>query len=234
VGAGIGRILLYHAIRDDDSFPALSRTNVSPARFEEQLACLRRHFHVRALDAVTGGRSSRSRRSVAVTFDDGYEDNYTEAYPRLKKQGIPVTFFLTVSMIEKDWEFPQGSYPGLSWEQLGEMQEDPLIGFGSHGLNHTSLIKLSREEAAVEIVASKVILEEKLSHPIDLFSYPHGRFNSEIAGLVREAGYRAAYSVVSGGQDEYSFRRILISGKDNMFRFRLKLSPLYWPLRKLV
>ena len=227
-------ILLYHAICKDDDFSTSAGTNVTPAAFEEQLKYLATHSTVLSLNAAVQTDSAPGRKSVVVTFDDGYADNYLAAYPIIKKYSIPVTFFLTVAMVGRDWDFPNGPYPGISWEDIREMNKDPLITFESHGYRHLNLTLLSQEESLMEIKSSRIILEENIGETVRYFSYPFGSYNHKIVEQVRMAGYQGAFSVISGGQDEYSYRRILISRRDNMFRFKLKLSPLYWPLRRIL
>lgn len=224
-------ILLYHAVCEDRDFPTLAKTNVTPENFERQIEFLNRSFEIISLGKMA---DMKSRRTVAVTFDDGYADNYTAAYPIIQKYRVPVTFFLTVSQIGRDWDFPDGPYPGLNWDDIRAMNDDPLINFGSHGYRHLDLTRLSQEELSMEIKSSRIILEENIGEPVWFFSYPHGSFNETIIKEVRAAGYQGAFSVISSRGDEYSHRRILISSRDNMFRFKLKLSPLYWPLRRLL
>lgn len=225
------KVLLYHAVCDDRDFPSSSGTNVTPAEFQRQIRFLGRNYSVGKLGSAMG---SAGKPPVAVTFDDGYQDNFESAYPILARAGFPVTFFLTVSRIDRDWDFPRGIYPGLTREQVREMSRDPLVDFGSHGYTHRPLPGLDDREAAGEIEKSKAVLEEYLNRRIEFFSYAHGSYNPQLKELVRKAGYRAAYSVIAGGEDEFSRRRILISRRDNLFRLRLKLSPLYWPLRKVI
>ncbi|MEA1927560.1 MAG: polysaccharide deacetylase family protein [Candidatus Auribacterota bacterium] len=224
-------ILLYHAVAEDRDFPTAAGTNVTPENFERQMEFLHRSFEDLSLDKMA---EAKSRRTVAVTFDDGYADNYTAAYPIIQKYRIPVTFFLTVSRIGRYWDFPDGPYPGISWEDIRAMNDDPLINFASHGYRHLDLTSLSEEESSMEIKSSRIILEENIGEPVRFLSYPHGSFNEAIIEQVRGAGYQGAFSVISSRGDGYSRRRILISARDNMFRFKLKLSPLYWPLRRLL
>ena len=226
-----GKILLYHAVCEDQNFPTGAGTNVTPENFERQMTFLRRRFILSSIEELP---ADGSRGTAAVTFDDGYADNYTTAYPIIKKYGVPVTFFLTVGMTGKEWDFPDGPYPGLSWENIRTMNDDPLISFESHGFQHLDLTRLSEEDFSTEIKSSRIILEKNIGGTVRFFSYPHGSFNERIIEQVKEAGYQGAFSVISSRGDDYSRRRILISCRDNMFRFKLKLSPLYWPLRRIL
>lgn len=227
-------IILYHSIQPDECFPSPSGVNLPPETFERQLAYLRAGYQVVPLRELLFGPPRNGRPPLAVTFDDGYRDTGEIAYPLLKKHSIPATFFLTVSQVGRDWPFPGGPYPGLSWEGVREMGRDPGVEFGSHGLSHRDLTRLPPEEAQREIGESKRILEEKISRRVEFFSYPHGSYHERLKEMVREAGYRAAFSVIPRREDDFSRRRILISRRDGLFRFRLKLSPLYWLLRKFI
>ncbi len=228
------QIILYHSVQEDDHFPASSGVNLPPEIFEGHLTYLASAGTVVPLEEALHPPPRSGHRILAITFDDGYRDTWENAYPLLVKHSLPVTFFLTVGQVGTDWLFPRGSYPGLSWERAREMGKNPLVKFGSHGMGHRNLTRLSHGEAAREIVESKNILEKRLSREVEFFSYPHGSYNGQIKGLVREAGYRAAFSVIPRREDNFSQRRILISRRDNLFRLRLKLSPLYWPLRKII
>jgi len=227
-------ILVYHTICDDREFPSSARTNVRPSDFREQLDYVRARYNTVSLDRALSDEVRPAKREIAITFDDGYRDNRLLVYPLLHELRVPITFFLSVSRIDKDWDFSGSSYPGLTWREIREMEEDPLVCIGSHGFSHRDLTGLPEEESAAEIQSSRIILEENLTGSIRYLSYPHGSYNPTIAGQVKDAGYLGAFSVISENADKFSLRRILISRKDNMFRFRLKLSPIYWPLRKIL
>jgi len=227
-------ILVYHAVCEDREFPSDSRTNIPPGLFERQIDYIGRNFVCKSLGELPAKKSSSGRQPLAVTFDDGYADTYEVAYPLLMKYRVPVTFFLTVSQLDRDWLFPGGPYRGLTRAQIKKMEENQLVDFGSHGFTHRILTKISPEELERDIKGSKAVLEAELGRPVFFFSYPHGDYSDRIIEMVREAGYRAAFSVIPRGPSRFSQRRILISRKDNMFRFIFKLSPLYWPLRKII
>jgi peptidoglycan/xylan/chitin deacetylase (PgdA/CDA1 family) len=227
-------IILYHSVQSDNRFPASAGVNLPPEIFERHLSYLAATYTVVPLEHVLSPLPRSGPGRLAISFDDGYGDTGEIAYPLLKRFSLPATFFLTVGQMGKNWPFPRGLYPGLSWERAREMGEDPRVGFGSHGLSHHDLTRLPIDEVAHEIGESKKILEEQLSRRVEFFSYPHGSYNPEVKNLVRRTAYRAAFAVIPHREDDFSRRRILVSRRDNLFRLRLKLSPLYWPLRKII
>jgi len=87
----------------------------------------------------------------------------------------------------------------LSWDQIYEMNNNPLITIESHSLTHPRLTEVALEEARREIVESKVNIESKLGEKITSFCYPDGFFNEEIIDLVKEAGYSSALAVITSG-----------------------------------
>ncbi len=226
-------ILLYHSVCPDRDFRASARLNLTPEGFRAHLAHLKRRLSIVSLERALAAPSAVRPRAVAVTFDDGYGDTFRWAWPILRATRTPATVFLTVSQVGREWETPRGRYPGISWAEAAEMGRDPLVEFGSHGLSHRNLPALAPGEAAREIALSKALLEEKLGRAVRYFSYPHGAWNAANKAAVAAAGYQAAFSVISRNEDRFSLRRVLVSRYDGVFRLRLKLSPLYWPLRRL-
>lgn len=233
MSAQLPPILLYHSVCPDGEYASSARLNLPPEVFRAQLKHLKSRFSVMHLDRALMPSPS-APRPLAVTFDDGYRDTFRWAWPILRETGTPATVFLSAARVGRDWETARGRYPGISWEEAAEMSRDPLIEFGSHGLSHRSLSALPPEEADREVARSKAVLEERLGRPIRYFSYPHGAWNEAVKASVAAAGYRAAFSVISGNEDRYCLRRILISRADGVFRLRLKLSLLYWPLRRVM
>ncbi|MFC1633559.1 polysaccharide deacetylase family protein [Planctomycetota bacterium] len=148
--------------------------------------------------------TSLPSKAIAVTLDDGYRDNYENAYPVLKEYNIPATVFLTTGFIGTGkiprWE--KGHYTDektlmLSWKQVREMS-DSGISFGSHTLTHPFLARIPRMQVEKEIHLSKDIIEQQIGKSVTTFAYPSGNFNFDVKAIVKEAGYSAAVSTIAG------------------------------------
>lgn len=184
---------------------------VSPERFQQHLGFLRKnHFNVITLkefvDAKRNGRSLPARTTV-LTFDDGYENNYTNAFPLLKQYGYPATIFMVSDFIGKEGF--------LSLAQIQEMMQYGIT-FQGHSLTHVYLPDLALAQQRREVIDSKEILEKSLGVKIDYFAYPIGGYNDTIKGLVKEAGYTAAFTTNRGtDRDIYELKRVRLSDGDS-------------------
>ncbi|MDO9573332.1 MAG: polysaccharide deacetylase family protein [Candidatus Omnitrophota bacterium] len=228
-------VIMYHSINPKTD-PVMYRLIVSPQAFERQMQFLKRHrYNVVTLEAL--GRMMQNKekfppKTVAITFDDGYKDNYIYAYPVLKKLGLPATIFVIYNEVGR----PQNER--LSWEEIKEMQNSGLITIGSHTLGAQPLVDIkSEEELRRQIIDSKKMFEEELKTPVNTFCYVGGMFTPRIKELVKEAGYKYAVSTALGrkysNQDVYAIKRIRISPpSDNLFDFWIRTSGYYNSFRK--
>ncbi|MBF0522608.1 MAG: polysaccharide deacetylase family protein [Candidatus Omnitrophica bacterium] len=222
-------VLMYHFVVDSDHYVP---NFVSPKNFEKQMAYLARHkFYVMRFDELiqrVNHHQGFPPKSVVITFDDGYVDNYTNAFSVLKKYHFPAIIFMPSDHI--------GLQGRLSLLQLQEMIASG-IDVGSHGRNHLYLPTLSLEKAKDEVFNSKRILEQRLGSPVDYFAYPQGGFNEQIITFVKQAGYKGACTTNRGNnrlnKDIFELKRIRLSDHDNSdFILWLKLSGYYNSLRK--
>lgn len=175
-------------------------------------------------------------KTLAITFDDGYEDNFLNVFPILKEYSFPATIFLTIKYIDGSWESEKadgGKIKALSKAQILEMQNGGLITFGSHGYSHSNLLNIAEQERIFEISDSKSFLEDLLCEDVRFISYPFGASNDEIKNLVREAGYKAGFSIWNRKPDIYSIPRIPLRTNDGPKRLRLKISPLYYSTKSI-
>jgi peptidoglycan/xylan/chitin deacetylase (PgdA/CDA1 family) len=166
-------------------------------------------------------------RALVITFDDGYETVYREAFPVLQRYGMSATVFLTVG----DRKTDNGRLPSLegrsmlSWSEIREMQQE-RIDFGAHTLTHPDLTRLSTETAESEICQSKAIIEDALSAPVDTFAYPFGRYDERCREIVREnftLGCSDELGLIRAGSDRYALERVDASylRRDRLFEIML-------------
>jgi peptidoglycan/xylan/chitin deacetylase (PgdA/CDA1 family) len=180
-------ILTFHALDDRRSV-----ISFSAELFRHGMAKLHKNGYqtvslLEAVDCIRHGRSF-SERSFVMTFDDGYESVYEEAFPVLQEFGMIATIFLTVGetgRAKSEEKLP--SLEGrsmLSWREIEEMKQCGME-FGAHTLTHPDLTNIPRDRIEAEICDSKKIIENMLSAPISCFAYPYGRYNDTIRELVQ-------------------------------------------------
>jgi peptidoglycan/xylan/chitin deacetylase (PgdA/CDA1 family) len=162
------------------------------------------------LDAASGPR--RERPTVAISFDDGYADNYEYALPLLAEYDLHATIFITAGLCDGDAKVRRrfealrsvaaDEIRPLAWTQVREMRAAGLE-IGAHTYSHPNLIRLDRDAAMHELRLSKDVLEERIGTPVDLMAYPFGKpgrqFNETTVGVAREVGYSYAAAVLFRG-----------------------------------
>lgn len=222
-------ILMYHSVHPQAQ--AKNRTEILVSSFERQMRFLKEHkYNLLSLDEAANlikNKKRVPRRTVILTFDDGYRNFYTDAFPILKKYNLKATMFIIVNEVSR----PQDDR--LSWEEIKTLKASGIVDFGSHGLGPEPLINIKSDEVIKrEIFDSKKILESRLGSPVNAFSYPEGRFTDRIRELVREAGYEVAVTTNPGrdfsDDDIYALKRVRISStSNNLFVFFIESSGYY-------
>lgn len=226
------KILLYHSVGRIDPGDSLG-IRVDTDVFSEQMEFLKASgFRVCSLkEAVAKIEAGRplQQDEIAITFDDGYRDNLTNALPILDRSSFSATFFITVGYIGG-----VKTHPDRAWQRWECMDQDDLTtlaargyDIGSHSMHHMDLRGLPRAKAAGELSLSRKRLGRVLARDIGLFSYPYGYYDDNLAALVKEAGYRAACvtesGVNNGPGDLFKLKRIEIKAKDTIEDFKRKL-----------
>jgi peptidoglycan/xylan/chitin deacetylase (PgdA/CDA1 family) len=191
--------------------------------------CVTLEDHV---DKLQNGRSSDDE-AVIVTFDDGYKDNFLNAFPIMKKHNVTATFFLPTSYVgfTNKWDESLGEVKSylMSWDEIKIMNTHGM-SFGSHGCTHSRLTRCSREVVEQELQDSKNILEAELNRVIRLFSFPYGDSDTKAIACARSVGYVAVCSdqrVRTNHLGLYLFNRIPIYEQDSFGTFRIKVSGYY-------
>lgn len=189
-------ILLYHHIEPADLAEknGHSKIAVFPDFFEKQISYLaEKGYTSLSLDQIVQALINRQdlpAQSLAVTFDDAYEDFYTFAWPVLQKYNFHGNLMIPTGLVEN---------PGyLSWNKIKEMVNSGLVHPYPHGWSHTSLVSVAEEKIESEISLSKKQIEENTGKTTSVFAYPYGLGNSVIINTLQANGFLAAVSTIPG------------------------------------
>jgi len=226
---------MYHIV-DEPRSAREQRFCCLPRRFEAQMRFLRRsRITIMGLDewiACRNGTTGPPERGVIVSFDDGFQDFYGNAFPVLQRYSIPAVLFVVSDLVGKsnEWMHRRG-FPRremLSWPQLRELK-DGGITIGCHTRTHPRLPEIADEPSrlADEIGGARHVLQDALGTEVDYFAYPYGLFDDRVRSVVSEAGFKAACSVRAGfnqpDSDILSLRRLDVFGNDALWQFRQKI-----------
>lgn len=208
------RILMYHSIRPVPGGRG-SGIVATPEQFAWQLDWIQRH----------GGRfvtvsellaAEDPEHMVAITFDDGYADNYHYAWPILRQHGAPATIYLAPDMADID---------ALTPAMIREMAAAG-IEFGAHTLSHCHLPSTDDARARREIAESRWRVEALTGRPCRSFAYPFGKFGDRHVEMARDAGYESAVTTKKMIRplslvDRLRLPRLSMVGQMNRFEFWL-------------
>jgi peptidoglycan/xylan/chitin deacetylase (PgdA/CDA1 family) len=215
------RVLMYHKVNDLWPNP----TTIPTAVFDEQMSLLGElGYQPVSLDAVLDQYLRGvplPARAVLLTFDDGYRDNLRNALPILRKYEYPAVLFVPIGFLDDGRPLPHEESLRLlgvrndtvGWDELAELEAGG-IRIESHGIGHRPLSELEPAEATREIALSKLRLEERLGREVEAFAFVKGSladYGPEHASLVQQAGYKVAFTSVSGANgpssDRFRLRR---------------------------
>ena len=222
-------ILVYHRVGGGTG----SDIDLPAAAFERQMAYLRTHGRVAALDVAPPAPSAGD--VTMVTFDDGAREVYEQAYPILLRHRIPAVVYVVTDYVERGRPFDFGLYrratrraEPLRWTHLREMVGSGLVQVGSHTHTHPDLTRLSPREAEEELRRSRDLIAERLGTAPVHFAYPWGRVTPGVRDLVgrfyRTAVRGGSAKNVYGGWDALALWRRPVQQSDAFWLFRLKLA----------
>jgi peptidoglycan/xylan/chitin deacetylase (PgdA/CDA1 family) len=229
-------VLCYHSVH-----PSNAISSATPLVFVQQIEWLQEHCEIVSHRSIPKLIASSTHRKplVAITFDDGYEDNHRYAFPILLDHGVLATIFVTTGLADQDRAVIQrfaslqgvseDQVQGLSWSQISEMHAE---GFdvGAHTRTHPVLAGMDELKAREEIASSRAAIEDHLGGAVPLFAYPFGRprvdVSSRTRSIVAELGFESAatilYRGVRRGEDPLSLPRFPVT-RDSMEIFSGKI-----------
>ncbi|HOW28573.1 MAG TPA: polysaccharide deacetylase family protein [Elusimicrobiota bacterium] len=230
-------ILMYHKIGTPPPDSRLKKLWVSTDMFRRQMEWLKTHrwepVTLRQVAEKQDRGDPLSPRAVVISFDDGYLNNYQNAFPVLRDYGYPAVVFLVVQAVgwENFWHDPatESRLPMMSWKNAEEMQSAG-VEFGSHTMTHPRLTGIESKQVVEELGKSRRIITEFLGREPVTFAYPYGngQDDEKVRRLVRDAGYRWACSVHQGKsvptEEPYCLHRIFVRGDDSLFDFHLNMT----------
>ena len=230
--ANEANVFVYHRF-NDSRYPS---TNITTEAFKDHLEMLKvEHFTVLTLGEVVArmrAGETLPERCAVISVDDGYLSFLTDGWPLLKQYGFPATLFVSTDTV--------GGSDFMDWQDLLLLQKEG-VEIGNHSASHAYLLDLIPSESksewrtrvAEDLARSQGLFQKHLSTSPRLFAYPYGEFSAELTGLIREAGFLAAFGqqsgVISEGQDMHALPRFPVGGAYSAvseFRSRLFMKSL--------
>jgi peptidoglycan/xylan/chitin deacetylase (PgdA/CDA1 family) len=234
-------VLMYHSISSDrdEHSGAYYKTTTSPERFAEHMRFLHENgYSTVNLDGVIDRLRNPSRgesKAVAITFDDGFRDFYSDAFPILEQYGFSATMFLPTSYIGHSAQQFKGR-DCLTWDQACELSDAGVV-FGSHSATHPQLHLATPAKQRRELQESKDSIEQILGVPVHSFSYPYAfpeqdqafaqRLREELSGCGYTNGVSTIVGRAASGDDNFFLKRLPINDADDRALFQAKLEGGY-------
>lgn len=229
-------VLNYHQVNDED----VNLLTVPTETFAQQMQYLADEGYVtispdQLYEYITTG-APLPEKPILITFDDGYEDNFRNAYPILKEHGMQATIFLITDFVGQFDNY-------LNWSEIVEMSEYGIY-FGSHTLDHEELIPpMPPEEIYRQLYNSKLVIEWRTLHWCEFVAFPCGSFDDVTLEQATKAGFKGGFTVrydlAREGDNPFDINRVPVFGHagsqyDMMrFKLRLKFAPVFGTLERI-
>lgn len=231
-------VLGYHKIDFPTADVKIRGAFTAPRKFERQVAYLKKKgfefYTASELMKFFLANGEFPQKAIALTFDDGWKDNYLNAFPVLKKYGARATVFLVPAVIGQTTDAitadGEGAREHLSEKDILEMSAGG-IEFASHSYSHKLFDRTPNEEIEFEVTESKRFIENLTQKECATFAYPAGFFTDFAKEAVRRAGYAAAFTTCYGAPDNsdlYALNRVEILRRDSYpFSFGRKIRSIF-------
>ncbi len=229
-------VLCYHSIQN---LGYLHSIHIDV--FERQIAYLKKHFQPLSYQdfcAVMEGKMTLAKDGVLATFDDGIEDNFTNAFPILQKHQFPGVVFMTTGLAGQVCDVSQGyALKLLEWKDIQKMEESGLVSIQSHTHTHPYLTQLDSQMITEELGASKNAIASILMHESTAIAYPKNDYDERVIDVIKDF-FTYGFEVNGGYFDRtkispYRIPRILISQDVSMIKFRIIMTKSFWQLRSV-
>lgn len=231
------RILMYHMVSEHRPGAKFNKLRVKPHHFEWQVRWLKDNGWYFAVMSELAEPEQLPSKTVFLTFDDGFADNYHQAHPVLQKYSARATLYLVVDRFDRDWSTAKKAHhnsgelmrePKLSDDQVDEMLASGCWELGGHTLTHANLARLNEAQKLAEIKGCREQLAARFGVSVSSFAYPFGIYDKADVALTAQAGFTSAVTTVEGINRDlrrrcHELRRVKISGKDNRLAFRLRM-----------
>jgi peptidoglycan/xylan/chitin deacetylase (PgdA/CDA1 family) len=245
-------ILMYHRMSDPVAGFPPPTWNVTPSAFNAQMSgLLKRGFVPCSLRQLLSNRQHEALtgKSFVVTFDDGHESVYRNAWPILKKLGIPATVFLPTAYLDEQRPFPFDDWsvagspqvPAETWRpmttvQCLEISENGLVELGAHTHTHHDFTRNPRDFER-DLGLNIEFLRSRLDVHDPPFAFPFGRFTTEMLSAVRRAGLTCGLTTVAApvdpSQSPFGWGRFHVEAWDTASTLASKLNGWYSWLPRL-
>lgn len=222
-------ILMYHHVGEPPPGADAIRRDLTvlPSQFEAQLAYLSEegyqtiHLSDLIMHLQMGYRFPP--KPIVITFDDGYRDAFTNAYPLLKEYGFVATFFIITRLAD------EGREDYLSWEEIKALHAAGME-IGSHTYSHPDLRGQPYDYVVWQVLGSKEAIEARTKEPVRLFSYPSGKYDQQVVEVLKSTGYWGAVAISQGAHQSsdrtFKLQRIRVRGSYSLRDFAYWLN--YW------
>jgi peptidoglycan/xylan/chitin deacetylase (PgdA/CDA1 family)/GT2 family glycosyltransferase len=230
-------ILMYHRIATSGP-ESLAPYRVAPAAFEQQLRFLQAAGYYSVTleqwrEAAAGLRTLRGK-PILLTFDDGYRDFATDAWPLLSRYGFGALVLLVTDRVggQSEWDRPFGEvFPLMGWEEILALQHDGCE-FGAHTVAHPPLTSLDPAGIVREVAGARAVLERRLGRPVRTIAYPYGDFDPIVRHLTGACGFVFGLTCHSApaqwSHPLLELPRLEVSGADGLERFVWKIEHRKW------